>query len=392
MKETIRVSVVIPVYNAQNYLCQCLDSVCAQTLREIEILCVDDGSTDRSPEILEEYRQRDGRLRVFRQENAGAAMARNAGLDRARGEYLICWDADDFFEPAALEKLYGRAAADQADICVCGVSRFFEDSGEEEAAGGYLKMSRVPAELPFNMQTNYEHILDFTTGSACNKLMRRAFLQTHELRFLPLKNGEDINLVTKALCLAERITVVNERLYHYRVSQSDSLSGRWQENYEDPVRAWIDAADYLRERDLFPERSFANRALSFMLSILVRTRSSWEVFRNMVRILKDGALERIGVTEREEGYYYEPWKAECLHHMLNDSIEEFLYYYLFDTNSRLQQARGHSAKLRAELKAAQKTERALARENENLLNSKEYKLGKSMLFLPRGIQKKLKEQ
>ena len=100
------VSVIIPVYKAEKYLRQCLDSICGQTLKDIEIICVDDGSTDSSPEILKEYREKDERVIVVRQENAGAGAARNKGLDISKGKYLSFLDADDFFEPDMLEEAF----------------------------------------------------------------------------------------------------------------------------------------------------------------------------------------------------------------------------------------------------------------------------------------------
>ena len=103
MEENIKVSVILPVYNGETYLSECLDAILGQTLKEIEVICVNDGSTDRSPEILREYAARDSRIRVIDQENTGAGAARNNGMAQARGEYLSFLDADDFFEPQMLE-------------------------------------------------------------------------------------------------------------------------------------------------------------------------------------------------------------------------------------------------------------------------------------------------
>ena len=102
----IKVSVVMPIYNAYEYLRPAIDSVLDQTLGEIELICVDDGSTDRSLDILKEYKDKDERVRILTENNAGPSFARNKGLARARGDYVIFLDADDFYEPTLLEKLY----------------------------------------------------------------------------------------------------------------------------------------------------------------------------------------------------------------------------------------------------------------------------------------------
>ncbi len=112
-----KVSIIIPVYNVEKYLKECLNSVVNQTLKEIEIICVDDGSTDNSLSILEEYAKKDNRINLLKQENSGAGAARNKGLDSARGEYIYFLDSDDFLELNAIEILYNQIAKNQADIC-----------------------------------------------------------------------------------------------------------------------------------------------------------------------------------------------------------------------------------------------------------------------------------
>lgn len=111
-----KVSVIIPVYNVAPYLRRNLDSVLGQTLRDIEVICVDDGSDDGCAKILEEYAQKDPRVRVLSQKNAGAGAARNLGLAHAGGEFLSFLDSDDFFESAMLEKMVALAEADNADF------------------------------------------------------------------------------------------------------------------------------------------------------------------------------------------------------------------------------------------------------------------------------------
>ena len=119
-----KVSVIIPVYNTEKYLRECLDSVVNQTLRDIEIICVDDGSTDNSLAILREYETKDSRIKVLTQENINAGAARNKGLSEATGEFLSFLDSDDFFEPDAIERMYECAKSRNAEIVVYQVSTF----------------------------------------------------------------------------------------------------------------------------------------------------------------------------------------------------------------------------------------------------------------------------
>ena len=114
-----KVSVIVPVYNVAEYLGQCLDTILLQTLQDIEVICVDDGSTDNSLNILNTYAMFDERLKVIHQENAGAGPARNRGIKEATGDFLIFLDGDDFFHPEMLEKMVVKAEEDNSDVVIC---------------------------------------------------------------------------------------------------------------------------------------------------------------------------------------------------------------------------------------------------------------------------------
>ena len=125
--EKIKVSVIIPVYNTENYLRACLDSVVNQTLRDIEIICVNDGSTDNSLSILKEYAEKDSRIVLINQKNAGVSVARNNAIAVAKGEYLAFLDSDDWFELDAMEAAYSKISQDKTDVVIFGVKTFVED-------------------------------------------------------------------------------------------------------------------------------------------------------------------------------------------------------------------------------------------------------------------------
>ena len=146
------VSVIVPVYNAEKYIRQCADSILTQTRKDFELLFVDDGSTDSSPEILREYAGADPRITVIRKEHSNAGAARNLGLDSARGEYLLFLDADDFFEPVMLEGAVARAEQTRADVVVFNARRWNEGKGKPEPHAGYLRMNVVGRRRVFRMR------------------------------------------------------------------------------------------------------------------------------------------------------------------------------------------------------------------------------------------------
>ena len=117
------ISVIIPIYNTEQYLKECLDSVCSQSYKDIEIICINDGSTDNSEEITRSYAQQDKRIKLISQKNQGLSITRNNGVSQAQGEYLFFLDSDDTIEQNAIETLYNRAERTQADIVICNLNK-----------------------------------------------------------------------------------------------------------------------------------------------------------------------------------------------------------------------------------------------------------------------------
>ena len=216
-----RVSVIIPVYNVSSFLFECLDSVSSQTLKDIEIICVEDASTDMSAKILAEISAKDSRIIVeHHSENRGLAAARNTGLSLARGDFIYFLDSDDFFaRDDSLERLYIGAVVDDADETIGGLMRWFAESGLRNPGWhkGYMvrKVSGKPLdELP-QLWCNV---------IACNKLFRREFLDTHGLRFdESLRKHEDDLFSCKSHILAKRISIRPEPTYIYRQGRPDSI-------------------------------------------------------------------------------------------------------------------------------------------------------------------------
>jgi glycosyltransferase involved in cell wall biosynthesis len=133
MTAPVNISVLVPVYNVEPYLAQCLESICSQTLRELEIVCVDDASTDGSLSILREFAERDPRVKVVQApENGGLSRSRNLAMSHAVGEYLFLVDSDDWLETDLLEEMYRRAKALDADRLACGFRYYYESAPDRE--------------------------------------------------------------------------------------------------------------------------------------------------------------------------------------------------------------------------------------------------------------------
>lgn len=404
----VKVSVIIPVYNTEQFLEQCLDSVISQTLKEIEIICVDDGSRDGSEKILQRYAAKDERIRIVTQPNSGLGAARNSGLEIATGEYIAFLDSDDWFAQTALEKLYAQAVRDDADVCMCGRINHLDRYGNTVNYKTLPNKKLYPREQPFSLDRP-DSLFDFSDFSVWNKLYRRSFLEENRIRYLPVRLAEDIHFTPVAICSARRITVLYEALVHYRVMRPESLTAMIYKRPEEYLNIWMKTAEELRNRGVFRERCIANLAWASALWLIQRTK--WPEYPALFGRIKTELLPNLGIRLREPGYYFCPWHEELLKHLYQESAEDFLMSCLLLADMRARESRAvHQAqvdKLKAANRMLQKkieeqsnqtedyrsrsTAQAMKiktlRENIKLLKTSwSYRIGRAVTLIPRKIR------
>ena len=219
-----KVSVVVPVYNAEKYLRENVESLLDQTLQDVEYFFVDDGSTDDSLAILQEYAAKDSRMTILHNpiKGQGAAMARNFGIDHVRGKYLSILDADDSFAPEMLEKLYVQAEAVQAEIVFYDAYRVDVQTGHMDAPNWYLDRKRFPMGEVFSPREYADIIFQMSNASVWIKFFLRDFIVSKGIRFQPFHYGDDIVFTFTAIAEAERVVALPERLVYYRVNDAGS--------------------------------------------------------------------------------------------------------------------------------------------------------------------------
>lgn len=259
------VSVVLTVYNGEKYLPECLDSIMSQTLRDIEIICVDDASTDETPQILENYRDR--MTVITNAENCMAGESRNRGFQKATGEYVIFLDADDIFEPDMLQKAYYKAKSCEADVCIFKED-LFSDSIENRANYAYVEplMKKLGERSFFSPQELSDVLFSLWNGWAWDKLFRREFIMETGLKFQKLKSSNDGFFVHAALASAARISLLNEILVHHRTGNGNSVSNTRDRAWESCLLYLKELRRYLLQKELFLcyERSYLNWSLDFL--------------------------------------------------------------------------------------------------------------------------------
>ena len=208
------VSLLVPVYNVQGYLCECLDSAAAQTLADIEIICINDGSTDDSPAIIRSYMERDSRFRMIDKPNSGYGDSMNRGLEAARGTYIGILESDDFMAPTALETLVTAAETHDTQVAKGNFDLYWSRPEERRELHEMFR----PAMCGHAVQPGSDAFIFHQKPSLWSAVYRRDFIEQNGLRFLPTPGAayQDTSFTFKVFALAERAVWVHDSVISYR--------------------------------------------------------------------------------------------------------------------------------------------------------------------------------
>ena len=221
-----KVSIVVPVCNVQKYLKECIDSLISQTLKDIEIICVDDGSTDDSGKILDEYAEKDSRVKVIHKPNSGYGHSMNVGFDSATGEYIGIVESDDYAEPLMFETLYNVASTNDLDVVKSGYYMYYTNPVRNEKV--YI-VSKILANRTFCPSTYFRskmEMVDFFNikPTIWSAIYRKDFIRQNNVRFLesPGASYQDAGFNFKVMATAGKIQLIRDAFLHYRQDNSGS--------------------------------------------------------------------------------------------------------------------------------------------------------------------------
>ena len=245
--DAYKVSVIIPAYNIEGYICDCLQSVRNQSLSDIEIIVINDGSVDKTAEIVEIFAKHDLRIKLINQENQRVGAARNNGVTSAKGEYIVFVDGDDELENTAIEELYKTISSNGVDVAVFGASNFINN----ECKAGSYSVEKIPNNLknkilyPEQIQKN---LFKFPVLSMC-KIYKKSFLEKNNIKFQKVRSGEDQIFHINSLLSAEKIYVLNKNLYKYRRNRKNSLTYSKQKKDNSPIMNFYAIEEFLRNNN-----------------------------------------------------------------------------------------------------------------------------------------------
>ncbi|MFC0216468.1 glycosyltransferase [Paenibacillus chartarius] len=307
------VSIIVPIYNMERYLSRCLDSLLAQSLTNLEIIAVNDGSTDGSAAILEQYAAKDGRLVVINKPNGGVSAARNDGISAARGRYIGFVDPDDWVEQEMYETLLKEARMEDADIAMCGYTREFGTHAKVKDFHLPEKVSYRQGDVqsklmrrlvgPLGEEIGNPELLD-AWGTVWSKLYRSDLIKSHKLEFVDLRvigTNEDSLFNIHAFGHARGFVFVNRPLYHYWRANEASVTSGYKPNLQQQWSVLYTMIDgFLRslERNADYDRALSNRICLNVLGLGLNTISPGNTasvpgkLRKLHTILHDPAVRR----------------------------------------------------------------------------------------------------
>lgn len=239
-----KVSVVVPVYNVERYVEKCVDSILNQTETDFELLLVDDGSIDSSGKLCDQYAEKDSRVRVIHQPNAGLGGARNTGIEAAAGEWLLFVDSDDWIEPLTLSSSLKAAAKTGAELVM-----FAFRSVDEQGSSVQIFREEMPKETPVDPRQQKDVLL--TAPCAWNKLYRRSLFETTGVRYPPRVWYEDIRTTLKLMLAADSVAFIDDVLYNYLLREGSITKNVNADRNVEIVEAFEDILSYFRETGQF---------------------------------------------------------------------------------------------------------------------------------------------
>ena len=237
------ISIIVPVYNMELYLERCMNSIWRQTYQNLEIILVDDGSTDNSPQMCDDYARKDARIKVVHKKNGGLSDARNAGLAIATGTYIGYVDSDDWIEPDMYERMYEACINHQAQVAVCRYAQIYKD---HTVQGGNGKVTVFEREELLKAYIGYYEAY-IIYNSVWSKLFAREIVEG--VQFPKGRNSEDIMYTTKAFCKAQRGVYIDVCLYDYVLDRDGSIMNvkRGERMFQDELPFWREHIAYIRE-------------------------------------------------------------------------------------------------------------------------------------------------
>lgn len=296
-----KVSIIVPIFNNEDYLRECLESIRNQSFKYFEVICVDDGSTDSSARIVDYFAKKDLRFHYLFQQNQGAGSARNLGIEKSRGEFLMFLDGDDIFEPEFVEKMYEKVYTYDADIAICKANKL---RGTEIKKARYIDFNILQGRKSLKLSEIPEKAFQIFQLVPWNKIYRADFVKKEGIRFQNLKNSNDTFFVGSCLLLAKKISIVNKALVNYRIHET-SLVRKKDEYPLCFLEALAAIKQLMLKKEIFStyEKSYINRVVDniFWNYRQIKEETQRQINSEVIAFCKSEKLDKY-----DRDYFFDP--------------------------------------------------------------------------------------
>ncbi len=325
-KNNPKISIIIPVYNTEKYLEECLNGLIYQTFKNFEIICVNDGSTDNSYKILKSFEKIDERIYIFTQINKGPGIARNIGIKESKGEYLLFLDSDDVFINTMIEDMYVNIKNNDSDIVICNSNNFVKNGNEKIFyKANYAILDDKIMNKTFQSMDVKNDFFNLFIWWPWDKLFNKKFIKNLGIEYQNLKSSEDLFFIASAVISAKKIFFLNKILINHRIGLITSVSNNREKSWDNFYYALKKLKKFIKEKSLYKrfKQDFINYVASFSLWNLETINGNSFCF--LYNKLRDHWLNEFGVSKYNKRYFYNLQIYRKIKYILKSDLKQDEY-------------------------------------------------------------------
>ena len=329
-----QISVIIPIYNCEKYIKECLSSLIKQTFKNFEIICINDGSKDDTLKILRKFEVKDVRVKIYNQNNRGPGIARNVGMNVSKGDYLMFLDSDDIFEKTMLEELYIKIKENDSDVVICNSQNFeVKKWWKKYYEKNYIIKDEIINQTTFSSLDIKRDFFNLFIWWPWDKMYKRRYIKSLGVEYQHLKSSEDLYFVASTVIAAKKISYLDKILINHRIGIKNSVSNSRQKSWDNFYYALKELKKFIKEKGLYKrfKQDFINYVASF---------SIWQLenidgisFELLYQKIKDEWWDEFDVNKYDENYFYSQNLFKNIKFILNSNLKLLDNSILFKTNS-----------------------------------------------------------
>ena len=322
-KKNPKISIIMPIYNSEKFIYECMNSLIHQTFKNFEVICINDGSIDNSLKILKNFEKSDNRIHIITQKNMGQGIARNVGMKASIGDYLIFLDSDDIFEDTMLEELYAKIKGYDAEIVICNSKNFKTINGNEKKFFNkkYSIFDDILMNKTFKSLDIKKDFFNLFIWWPWDKLFKAQYIKNLGIEYQKLRSSEDLYFIASAVITAKKISFLDKILINHRIGINTSVENSREKSWDNFYCALKKLKDFIKEKGLYKrfKQDFINYVVGFSLWNLETI--SGNSFCFMYNKLKNEWFKEFGITKYNKRYFYNKNIYNKLKYILKSDLE-----------------------------------------------------------------------